>query len=153
MKRTMTCLAMACAAALSAASLVQAQDADPKKEAIEYRQSAMKIIGWNFKPMGAMVKGDKPFDAKELARRATDIAAVSSIDILAGFPEDTDGNGSKAKPEIWMKWDDFRTKMGDMEREMAKLAEAAKGGDQGAIKKQFGETAKTCKSCHDDYKE
>jgi cytochrome c556 len=153
MKRTKTCLAMACAAALSSAALAHAQDADPKKEAIEYRQGAMKIVGWNFKPMGAMVKGDKAFDAKEFARRAKDIAAVSSIDILAGFPEDTDGKGSKAKPEIWMKWDDFKTKMGDMEREMAKLAEVAKGGDQGAIKKQFGDTAKTCKSCHDDYKE
>ena len=130
-----------------------AQDADPKKEAIEYRQAVMKIVGWNFKPMGAMVKGDQPFNAKAFAVHAKDLAAVSSVNILAGFPEDTDGKGSKAKPEIWMKWDDFKKKMGDMTRETAKLAEVAKGGDEAAMKKQFGETGKTCKGCHDDYKE
>jgi cytochrome c556 len=147
-------LSLTAAAVLMTTSLAaQAQDADPKKEAIEYRQSVMKIVGWNFKPMGAMVKGDRPFDAKAFSTHAKDLAAVSSLNILAGFPEDTDGKGSKAKPEIWMKWDDFKEKMATMQRETAKLAEVAAGGDQGAIKKQFGEAGKTCKGCHDDYKE
>ena len=141
-------------ALLAAAVAAQAEEkADPKKEAIKYRQAAMTLIGANFKPMGAMVKGDVPFNAQEFARRSKDVAAVSSIDLLAPFPQDSDGTGSKAKPEIWMKWDDFKKKMGDMERETAKLAEVAKGGDVAAVKKQFGETGKTCKSCHDDYKE
>ena len=138
---------------LSTTLVAQAQDADPKKEAVKYRQSVMKIVGWNFKPMGAMVKGERPFDAKVFAAHAKDLAAVSSVDILAGFPEDTDGPDSKAKAEIWLKWDDFKEKMGAMQREVAKLAEVAKGGDEAAMKKQFGETGKTCKGCHDDYKE
>ena len=138
---------------LSTTLVAQAQDADPKKEAVKYRQSVMKIVGWNFKPMGAMVKGERPLDAKAFAAHAKDLAAVSSVDILAGFPEDTDGPDSKAKAEIWLKWDDFKKKMGDMTRETAKLAEVAKGGDEAAMKKQFGETGKTCKGCHDDYKE
>jgi cytochrome c556 len=129
------------------------EDTDPKKEAIEYRQSVMTIVGWNFRPMGAMVKGDRPFDAKAFAAHAKDLAAVASVDILPGFPEDSDGKGSKAKPEIWMKWDDFKEKLGNMQREVAKLGEVAAGGDEGAMKKQFGATAKTCKACHDDYKE
>jgi cytochrome c556 len=141
-------------ALLVGAATAQADEkADPKKDAIKYRQAAMTLIGANFKPMGAMAKGDVPFNAQEFARRSRDVAAISAIDILAGFPQDTDGDGSKAKPEIWMKWDDFKQKMGDMERAAAKLAEAAKGGDAAAIKKQFGETGKTCKACHDDYKE
>jgi cytochrome c556 len=138
---------------LSTTLVAQAQDADPKKEAVKYRQSVMKIVGWNFKPMGAMVKGDRPFDAKAFAAHAKDLAAVSSVDILAGFPEDTDGPESKAKAEIWLKWDDFKEKMGAMQREVAKLGEVAAGGDEGAIKKQFGAAAKTCKGCHDYYKE
>jgi cytochrome c556 len=139
---------------VAAAVTVHAEEkADPKKDAIKYRQAAMTLIGANFKPMGAMVKGDVPFNAQEFARRSKDVAAVSSIDMLAAFPQDSDGAGSKAKPEIWMKWDDFKKKMGDMERETAKLAEVAKAGDAGAVRKQFGETGKTCKACHDDYKE
>jgi cytochrome c556 len=141
-------------ALFAAAVAAQAEEkADPKKDAMKYRQAAMTLIGANFKPMGAMVKGDAPFNAQEFARRSKDVAAISSIDLLAAFPQDSDGTGSKAKPEIWMKWDDFKKKMGDMERETAKLAEVAKGGDMAAVKKQFGETGKTCKSCHDDYKE
>jgi cytochrome c556 len=147
-------LSVTAAALLMATGVTaQAQDADPKKEAIEYRQSVMKIVGWNFRPMGAMVKGERPFETKVFAAHAKDLAAVSSVNILAGFPEDTDGKGSKAKPEIWMKWDDFKDKMGAMQREVAKLGEVAAGGDEGAIKKQFGAAAKTCKACHDDYKE
>lgn len=151
---TTTRLSVTAAALLIATSLAaHAEDADPKKDAIKYRQSAMAVVGWNFKPMGAMVKGERPFDAKAFAAHAKDLAAVSSLNILAGFPEDTDGKGSKAKPEIWMKWDDFQKKMGDMQREAAKLAEVAKGGDEAAMKKQFGEAGKTCKACHDDFKE
>ena len=139
--------------AFSTVSSAHAEDADPKKEAIEYRQSVMTIVGWNFKPMGAMVKGEKPFDAKAFATHAKDLAAVTGVDILSGFPEDSDGEGSKAKAEIWLKFDDFKDKMGAMQREAAKLAEVAAGGDPEAMKKQFGATGKTCKGCHDDYKE
>jgi cytochrome c556 len=147
-------LSLTAAGVLMTTSLTaHAQDADPKKEAVEYRQSVMKIVGWNFKPMGAMVKGDQPFDAKAFATRARDLAAVASVDVLAGFPEDSDGSGSKAKPEIWMRWDDFKDKMGNMQRELAKLGEVAAGGDAEAMKKQFGVAGKTCKACHDDYKE
>lgn len=150
MKKALT----GCAGLLMATTLaVHAQDADPKKEAIEYRQSAMKIVGWNFKPMGAMAKGERPFDTKAFAAHAKDLAAVSSLNILAGFPEDTDAKGSKAKPEIWLKWEDFEKKMATMQREASKLAEVAAAGDEGATKKQFGAAAKTCKACHDDYKE
>jgi len=147
-----TLLLCGSALALSTIAVAHAGD-DPKKEAIEYRQSVMTIVGWNFKPMGAMVKGDQPFDAKAFATRARDLAAVASVDVLAGFPEDSDGSGSKAKPEIWMRWDDFKDKMGNMQRELAKLGEVAAGGDAEAMKKQFGVAGKTCKACHDDYKE
>ena len=142
-----------CVLTLSTAAVAHAEEADPKKEAIKYRQSVMTIVGWNFKPMGAMAKGEQPFDVKAFAAHAKDLAAVTSVDILPGFPEDSDGEGSKAKAEIWLKWDDFKEKMGNMKRETAKLGEVAAGGDPEAMKKQFGAAAKTCKACHDDYKE
>lgn len=34
----------------------------------------------------------------------------------------------------------------------AKLAEVAKGGDEGATKAQSGEAVKGCKGCHDEYR-
>ena len=140
--------------ALALATPVMAHDEDsPKHKAIKYRQSAMTLIGANFKPMGAMIKGEIPFDAAVMARHAKDLGAVASIDILRGFPQDSDGKGSKAKPEIWFEWDDFKAKLDDMQEATAKLAQVATGGDRDAIKAQFGKTAETCKACHKKFKE
>ena len=36
--------------------------------------------------------------------------------------------------------------------EAAKLSQVARNGDLAALKGQFGETGKTCKGCHDDYR-
>ena len=126
---------------------------DPKQKAIKYRTAVMTVMGSNFKPMGAMIKGEAPYDAAVFARHAKDLAAVSSVDILRGFPEDSEGKGSEAKGEIWLEWDDFKDKMADMQREAAALAEVAAAGDKGVIKAQFGKTADACKACHKKFKE
>jgi cytochrome c556 len=125
----------------------------PTEKAIEYRQAVMTVVGANFKPMGAMIKGELPFDAAVFARHASDLAAVASVDILRGFPEDSEGEDSDAKPDIWLDWEDFKGKMDDMVRESAALAKVAAGNDKAAIKAQFGKTGKTCKACHKAYKE
>lgn len=130
-----------------------ADEPTPKEKAVKYRQAAMTLVGSNFKPMGAMIKGEIPYDAEAFARHASDLAAVSSIDILRGFPADSEGGKSEAKAEIWFEWDDFSAKMDDMKAEAAKLAEVATGGDKAAIKKQFGATGETCKACHKKFKE
>jgi cytochrome c556 len=39
-----------------------------------------------------------------------------------------------------------------MEAETVKLAETAQTGNLDAIKTQLGETAKSCKSCHDAFR-
>ena len=137
---------------LCAAPLVMAEQT-PTERAIEYRQAAMTLVGANFKPLGGMLKGEIPFEQAAFARHAADLAAVASIDILRGFPADSDGEGSKAKPDIWLDWEKFRHGMETFTRESARLADVAAGGDRGAIKEQFGATAKTCKGCHDAFKE
>ena len=63
-----------------------------------------------------------------------------------------DKGKTEAKPEIWTKSTEFDTKMKDFQQEAAKLAEVAKGGDEKAIKAQFGKTAETCKACHKEFR-
>ncbi len=132
---------------------LQADEDSPVEAAIKYRQSAMKLVGANFKPMGAMLKGELPMDQAAFARFGKDLAAIAGIDILRGFPPDSEGADSKAKADIWLNWDDFRQQMEGFQAEAAKLGAVAAGGDPAAIKEQFGATGKTCKGCHDDYKE
>ncbi|MFM1891859.1 MAG: hypothetical protein RLZ44_936 [Pseudomonadota bacterium] len=138
--------------ALALASATAVAEDDPTSRAIKYRQSVMTLVGANFKPMGAMLKGELPYDQAAFARHAADLAAVASVDILRGFPDDSEGDGSDAKGEIWLSWDDFRQKMEQFQAEAGKLGEVAAGGDRDAIQAQFGATGKTCKACHDDFK-
>jgi cytochrome c556 len=131
--------------------LAAANAADPKPEdVVQYRQSVYTIIGWNFAPIGAMMKGEVPFDAAAVARHAQYVEMMSKA-TLEGFPKGTGPDvvkDTEAKPEIWTKRNEFETKMSDFQQEATKLAEVAKMGDEKTIKAQFGKTAETCKACH-----
>ncbi|MCB1739354.1 MAG: cytochrome c [Gammaproteobacteria bacterium] len=127
-----------------------AQDA---KKAIEYRQSVFKVIVWDFGVMGAMVKGEKDFDAKDFARRAERVADMAPR-IAEGFPAGSDMADieTRAKPEIWSDAAGFKQAWQRLVDETEKLAMVAKSGDEAAMKKQFAATGKACKGCHDDYR-
>jgi cytochrome c556 len=135
--------------------LTVAQAAGPKPEdAVKYRQSVYNIIGWNFKPIGAMVKGEVPFDAAAVARHAQYVEMMSKA-APEGFAKGTGPDvvkDTEAKPEIWTKASEFDSKMKDFQQEATKLADASKSGDEKAIKAQFGKTAETCKACHKEFR-
>ncbi len=138
---------------LSVLSVASAADPTPE-DAVRYRQSVYTVIGWHFKPIDAMIKGEIPFDAAAVARHARYVEMMSKA-ALEGFPKGSGPDAVKdteAKPEIWSHWDQFETKMNDFRQEAAKLTEVAKDGDQGAIKAQFGKTAETCKACHKEFR-
>jgi cytochrome c556 len=120
-------------------------------DAIKYRKSVYTVMGWNFGPLAAMAKGEKPYDKDEAIRRAANLAFVSRLP-LEGFTPGSDLGTTKAKPEIWENLDDFKTKLEKMQGETAKLGEVAKAGDFDALKAQIGETGKACKECHDKYR-
>ncbi|MBL8258685.1 MAG: cytochrome c [Candidatus Competibacteraceae bacterium] len=136
---------------LGAGILATGYAAEGKPEdTVKYRQSLYNIIGWNFKPMGAMAKGEIPFDATAVARHAQYVEMMSKA-LPESFAQGTGPDAVKnteAKPEIWTKTAEFDTKMKDFQREAAALNEVAKSGDEKAIKAQFGKTAETCKACH-----
>lgn len=147
MKRLVAALLLfACSSFLSTA-YAQAKPED----AIKYRRGVFAVMGWNFGPMAAMAKGDRPYDAADFARRAQIVAYMSQLP-LQGFVEGSETGETKAKPEIWLDMDDFKAKLEKMQAEAAKLAEVAKKGDFAASKAQLGETGKACKACHDKYR-
>lgn len=129
--------------------------ADQKPEdVVKYRQSVYTVIGWNFKPIGAMVKGEIPFDAAAVARHAQYVEMMSKA-TFEGFPKGTGPDvvkNTEAKPEIWTKPAEFKNKMDSFQQQAVKLADVAKGSDEKAIKAQFGKTAETCKACHDEFR-
>ncbi len=138
----------------AAVCLISANAAAQTKpeDIIKYRQSVYKVMLWNFGPMGAMVKGDKPYDKDAFARHALILSQVSPL-VMEGFAVGSDkGAETKAKPDIWEKSAEFKEKMDNMVGETKKLSTVASSGSFDEIKKQFGATGKACKACHDEFK-
>ena len=127
--------------------------AQPKPEnSVKHRQSAMALIGWYFGPLGAVAKGEKPFN-KDDAVRATGYLVMLSKMPWEGFVPGTDGVGNtKALPAIQKHAADFKYLGEQMQAELVKLAATANAGDEAGFKKQFGVVGGACKNCHDDFK-
>lgn len=120
---------------------------------IDYRNSVMTVYKWNIGPMGGMLKGKIPYDAETFAKHARELNNATHLDLLAGFPEDSEGPDSDARADIWMDWDGFSAKYDDLKRATAALALTAPSGDLQAIGPKFGAVGKACKGCHDNYRD
>ena len=139
------------ACGLLASVPAHAQFAKPQ-DAVKYRQSAFTVMAASFGRIGAMVQGKAPFDAKAALQNAEVVAFMSHLPWQA-FGPGTDLPDSHAKPEIWKEMDKFKADADKLQQLTPKLVAAAKTGKLDEIKVVFGETAKTCKSCHDSFRE
>lgn len=139
-------------AALAAMQPAAAQFAKPE-DAIDYRQSVMSVIGTHFGRLGAMVQGKVPFDAKAAQANANIVLAMSVLPFSAFGPGTDMGHDTKAKADIWKDPAKFQAAAKDMQDQVVKLDAAAKTGNLDLIKAAFGDTAKACKNCHDNFRE
>src|SRR5687767_5069253 len=89
-------LALAALGGASLEALAQAKPADLVKQ----RQAAMTLQGKYFGPIGAMMKGAVPYNADIVARNATYLEALSQMP-WDGFTPETQGEKSRAKPELF----------------------------------------------------
>lgn len=148
MKRFSALFACACLLALPLGA--QAQFAKPE-DAVKYRQSALALTGAHFARIGAVVKGEKPYDKAAVERDAALVETLAKLPFTA-FPQGSDLANSKARPEIWKEQDKFKSAADKMQAEVAKLSAAAKSGNIDTIKTAFGAVGQSCKACHDDFR-
>jgi cytochrome c556 len=123
------------------------------EDAIEYRQAAMELIAWNIDKIGAIVNKKVEFNLEDFIQRTENLAILSRLPLEGFVPNSTDGETS-AKADIFIKFDDFKEKMTKLissSAELAKVAQDKKSID--GVKPQFFAVLKTCKSCHDKYKQ
>ena len=131
----------------------QEEDIDVRA-VIEARQSALRDIGEAFKGINDELKRSSP----ALAKIREHARLIDSMSKHQGkwFPEGTGQDAdviNAAKDEIWERPTDFKAGQVAMSAEAAKLAKVAAGDDVGAIKKQTQALGKTCKGCHDQFRE
>lgn len=152
-------LAMGLILAAAGVTTIAAAAMKPE-DAIHARQSIMRVMGLTFGPLAHMAQGKIPYDKKEFVAGALRLEAVWQMNPTGRFfPKGTDkaifGSGiaeyTKAKPEIWSEPAKFKKAAKHASEAIAKLARAARSGDESAMKSAAGGVGKACKGCHDDF--
>lgn len=118
--------------------------------AIEHRKAIYQAIGGHMKGMVAVLKGQVPH-TENLGPHAKAIAALSQM-VENVFPPDSDFGETRAKMDIWKNQADFKEKISAFQKAAADLA-ATDPSDMKAFGSAVGALGKTCKSCHDKYRE
>ena len=124
-----------------------AQFSKPEK-AVKYRQSVMFVIGQHFGRLGAMVKGNQPYDQKSFANNTAVIETLAGLPWEAFLVPGSDQGKTTMKSSVLKDPDGLKSLSQQFQIEVGKLSAAAKGNDFNAIKAQFGAVAQSCKSCH-----
>lgn len=143
--------ALALTLGLSAPFFAHAQFQKPE-DAIKYRQAAFTLMGTHFGRIAGMAQGKIPFDAKIAQANADVLATVVNLPYTA-FGEGTDLGDTKAKPAIWKEMPKFKELAEKMQTEVGKLQAATKTSNLDQIKIAVGDVGKSCKACHDNYRE
>ena len=69
------------------------------------------------------------------------------------FPENSNQTPSEARDEIWLQWDDFFGAIQSFKNASNALMDAAASEDPRTMRGAFKEMTKSCKSCHQQFRE
>jgi cytochrome c556 len=122
------------------------------EDAVEYRKASFQLIRHNMMDLGDMVRGKVPYDAARVQKRATALAAVTTLPWEAFTVPGADKASGDAKAEIWANLQDFNGRADQLQKDALQLQSAATAADQTAVKAAFAAFAKNFKACHDKYK-
>lgn len=142
------------AIALALGAITTTAFAGPVEDQIRFRQSAYSFLGWNTAKIKSQA-ADHPetFNKDQVIAAANAVAAVANSGLLELYGEGTDkGTGwkeTRLKPEYFEKQAEVKDIEATFIKEANELQKVAASGDVAAIKTQFGNVGKTCKSCHD----
>lgn len=134
------------AALIGAATVVHASEAD-----VKYRQANMEVIGGHMHSIVPILKGEVAHK-DQLAAHARGLAEAAKLAPAAFKVEAMEGK-TTAKKDIWANWDKFEGGLNMMGEKATAVAAAADSGDMGAVGAAVQELGKTCKGCHDDFRE
>ena len=113
------------------------------------RQRIMKLNGASWADAQAKVKAGN-FEAVAVN---AETMALNAEHIPMLFPKGSLTDKSKAKPEVWEKWNEFTAAAKTFQTESEKLRDAARAKNQAqveALAKDFGRNA--CGTCHTPFR-
>jgi len=148
-------ISLVLAFALAAAGAASAQQAPRPENLIKWRQSAFQVIAWNSGRIKSSL--DAGYNKDQVLRSANAIAAIANSGLSSLFAAGTEtGKGwhdTTVKADAFTNTARFGELGGELAKESGELVRVvSSGADAAAVKEQFGKLQKTCKSCHDDFR-
>ena len=121
------------------------------EDPIQQREELMEETRDALKPLGAMAKGERDFDA-EVVNASFAVWKRAGAQFGELFPEGSEsGGGTEAKSTIWTDREGFDRALAEFNEAVDK-AMAAQPGSVDELKPVLGGVTKTCKGCHDGYR-
>jgi cytochrome c556 len=142
---------------LALGAVPQAASADAHFEkAVKARQAFMRVYAFNIGLLGAMAKGDIPYDAKLADAAANNLLAASNMKNAAMWPKGSDADSglgveTRAKPEIWDNFPKVREKHQNLTDALTKMAAVA-GNGLDSVRANMKAVGGGCKGCHEDFR-
>ncbi len=120
---------------------------------MEERHEGYERIGKAMKVISRELKAESP-NLQPVRQNAAVIAELAPK-VQGWFPAGSgpDVGKTEARAEIWTKPEDFAAKSQDFTRAAQAFQAAANGNDIAAIRSAHGNLGKSCKACHDLYRE
>lgn len=147
-------LGLGLALAVGSAPILNAASHGGANPAVKARQSLMTLFAFNLGTLGAMAQGNTPYDSEAASTAATNLAALTQVNIVPMFPEDTDADSisdTRALPDIWENLPDVATKHQALQQAADAMADAA-GTDLASLQAAMGPLGGACGACHDNYR-
>lgn len=151
MKKTLAKVGFAFALAVAAHS----GSADEFEKQLKARQSLMQVYAFNIGILGAMAKGEMPYDSEVAQAAADNLYAAVSMKNPTMWPKGSDratlGDKTRAKSEIWSTYPEITEKSQAMKDAASQMASVAAAGPD-AVRANMKQLGDGCKDCHEPFR-
>jgi len=129
---------------------------DPNLGLIKARQAEMQLRKYSAVPLFGMAKGEVAYDAERAAKLASNLKALLDLDMGETWAQGTDSDAypdeSDSKKAIWTTYPEIGKYGKEYAQAVNELAAVA-GKGMDAMKPKAQAVGKTCKGCHDEFRE
>lgn len=129
---------------------------DPLKKAIKARQGEMQLRAFNVGPLFGMAKGQIEYDAALANKLAGNLKLMLDLDNGRAWAKGSDIDNymgdTTALPKIWTTYPEISNYGKKYAQAVNELAAVA-GNGRDALKSKIGALGKSCKGCHDEFRE
>ncbi len=129
---------------------------DPNLKLIKARQGEMQLRAYNVGPLFGMAKGEIEYDAAMAKKLASNLKQLTELDMGRAWAQGTGNDNYKgkttSKPEIWSTYPEI-AEYGKRYKQAVNELVAVAGNGRDALKSKIGAVGKSCKGCHDEFRE